>query len=417
MKYLQLIFESASRNLARTVLTSLGTMILVFVVTLVWSLLFLLQQATSERASNVKAIVTERWSIPSQMPISYSDGLSVGGATKPDDIRPTDSMSWTFVGGSIEPDKAKRNFSNLIFSFCMKPEKLLTMMDQLDELRGEAKSEFQKTVDKLKENRQGIILGVDNLKKLNKKVGERFILYGLNYKNIDLELEVVGTFPPGRYDQSAAINIEYFQNLLEQYPSKNKGVKHPQADKSLNLMWLKVPDTKAYAKMADQIERATTFTSPEVKVETSSSGIATFLAGYKDLLFLMEWLLAPAILITLSLIIANAISISVRERRMEFAVMKVLGFRPWQIMILVLGEALLIGTLAGIASAGITYMFVNWYLGGIRFPIAFFGEFFIPERAILWGFLVGAGTAVFGSLVPAWNACRVKVSEVFAKVT
>ena len=58
--------------------------------------------------------------------------------------------------------------------------------------------------------------------------------------------------------------------------------------------------------------------------ETLSSGVATFLDGYKDLLFGMRWLLVPAILVTMALVIANSISISVRERRVEMAVLKVL---------------------------------------------------------------------------------------------
>ena len=49
----------------------------------------------------------------------------------------------------------------------------------------------------------------------------------------------------------------------------------------------------------------------------------------------------------MSLVVANAISISVRERRTEMAVLKVLGFQPRHVMLLVLGEALLVGFLAG----------------------------------------------------------------------
>ena len=60
----------------------------------------------------------------------------------------------------------------------------------------------------------------------------------------------------------------------------------------------------------------------------ASSGIASFLDAYRDLLCGMRWLLVPAILVTMALVIANAISISVRERRMEMAVLKVLGFSP-----------------------------------------------------------------------------------------
>ena len=61
----------------------------------------------------------------------------------------------------------------------------------------------------------------------------------------------------------------------------------------------------------------------------------------------MRWLLVPGGLASLSLLIANSISISVRERRAELAVLKVLGFRPCQILLLVLGEALLVGSIAG----------------------------------------------------------------------
>ncbi len=39
MKFLQLIVENSYRNLIRTILTALGTMVLVGVVTLVWSVL------------------------------------------------------------------------------------------------------------------------------------------------------------------------------------------------------------------------------------------------------------------------------------------------------------------------------------------------------------------------------------------
>ena len=100
----------------------------------------------------------------------------------------------------------------------------------------------------------------------------------------------------------------------------------------------------------------------------------------------------------------------------EVAVLKVLGFRPGQIMVLVLGEALLIGIVSGIVSAGGSWFVVNQLAGGIPFPIAFFPKFMIPADAWWWGLAVGGGTAFLGSFIPSWTACRVKVSEVFARV-
>lgn len=422
MNLLRLILQNIFRNPLRTALTGIGTMMLVFVVTLVWSVLSFLDRQTTEKSANLKAIVSERWRLPSQMPYAYASTLIEGGAREPDDVHPLDSMTWTFYGGSIEQDAAKRNIDNFLFAFAMQPEKLLTMMDDLDNLPDSQKGPFEEVVTRLKERRNGLVVGEDRLAAMSRavggqlKIGDRVTIYSVNYRGIDLEFEIVGLFPPGRYDLSAVINIDYFLAGLDAYEQQN-GKPHVMAQKALNLVWLKVPDRSTFDRLAEQIMTSPYYTNPAVKVETSSSGIAAFLESYRTLLTGARWLLAPAILLTLSLVIANAISISVRERETEFAVMKVLGFRPQHILGIVLGEAVLIGLLAGLASAGLTYWMINRVLGGLSMPIAFFGVFYIPMAAIWWGAAVGVGTAFVGSVLPAWNARRVHVADVFARVT
>ncbi len=416
MKFLRLIYQNLWRNKLRSSLTALGTMVLVFVVTLVWSILGFLANATTEKPANIKAIVSERWRIPSMMPYAYSTSLKEGAATEPEHIKPSDNMTWTFYGGSLDPKK--RTFENIVFAFCLEPKKLLTMMDGFDDLPADSadRKTLEAGVAKLEQNRQGILLGRDRMERLKKKIGDRFIIHSFNYKEIDLEVEVVGTLPARRYDQSAAMNIDYFLSAIDAYKQKHNGQAHAMANKTMNLVWLRVPDTQSFTQVAAQIQESPQFSLPAVKVQTSSSGISTFLEAYRDLLWGMRWLLAPAILVTLAVVIANAISISVRERQTEFAVLKVLGFRPGQILVLVLGEALLIGIASGVVSAGGTWLVVNQVAGGIPFPIAFFPKFMIPVDAWWWGLAVGGGTAFLGSFIPAWTACRVKVSEVFARV-
>jgi putative ABC transport system permease protein len=82
-------------------------------------------------------------------------------------------------------------------------------------------------------------------------------------------------------------------------------------------------------------------------------------------------------------------------------------------MVLVLAEAVLVGALAGFISSGLTYWIINVGLGGFKFPIAFFPAFKIPILALAWGPLLGGLTALGGSILPAWSARSVKVSEVF----
>ncbi|HWA97576.1 MAG TPA: ABC transporter permease [Pirellulales bacterium] len=414
MKYVALIVKNLRRNLLRTVLTALGTIVLVFVVTLVWSVLSFLDEVTAEKSSNLKAIVTERWQIPSQMPFAYAATLAEGAARRPSDAHPTDSMTWQFFGGTLDPTSRTRE--NLVFAIAMQPRKMTTMMDELDRLTGDEAAELERLIRRMENNRRAIVIGRERLAAINKRVGERIVLHGLNYKDINLEFDIVGTFSVSRYDQTAVMNREYLNEALDDYKRTHRGQAHAMAQKTLNLVWVRVPDQQSYARVAEQIMSSPYYSMPAVKVETESSGVSSFLEAYRDLIWGMRWLLSPAILVTLSLIISNAISISVRERRLEMAVLKVLGFLPGQIMLLVLGEALVVGTLAGVTSAATTYYVVNNVLGGLKFPIAFFPAFFIPQAAIGWGLAIGFVTSLLGSLLPAWSARTVRVSDVFAKV-
>jgi putative ABC transport system permease protein len=415
MKLILLIFKNLRRNLLRSALTVVGTMMLVCVVTLVWSILALLNLVTEEKRENLRALVTDRWSIPSRMPISYADPLSRGAARNPGDVLPLDSMTWQFYVGTVDREKLTRE--SFVAAIACQPEKLATMMEGLDNLSPLDAAELQENIEKLKKNRQGIILGRNQIKGINKRVGERFKTFGLGgFKDLDLEFEIVGLFPAGRYDGLGAINRDYYNGELDRFPLTHAGRKHPMAERSLSLVWLRVADMEKFTRLAAQVESSPYFTTPPVKCETAASGMSTFLEAFRDLIWGMRYLLAPACVLTLSLVIANAISISVRERRLEFAVLKVLGFRPGHILFLVLGESLLLGVGAGLASAGLTYMVINWGYGGLSFPIGFFDRFLIPLDALWWGSAVGGLASLVGSFLPAWAARNVKVADVFAKV-
>ena len=58
--FVGLIFKNLRRNLLRTILTALGTMALVFVVTMVWSVLDFINSQTAEKSNDFKVLVTEK---------------------------------------------------------------------------------------------------------------------------------------------------------------------------------------------------------------------------------------------------------------------------------------------------------------------------------------------------------------------
>jgi putative ABC transport system permease protein len=406
-----LILKNLRRNKLRTILTSLAIMVLVFMVTMIWTVIYFLDQATTEKSKDFKIIITERWQFPSQLPQTHAQYLDpespkVVYDPKEFNIGPGDFMTWSFYGGTTDITNMTRE--SIVFFFVMKPKHITTMMDDLQNLD-------PALIQKMKDTRNGCLLGRERMEAINKVVGERFKLTSFSFKGIDLDFEIVGALPDGRYNLSGIVNEDYFLQELDKY-ARQRGQRHPLDNKSLALIWLRVRDMETFNKLGDQIEKSPYFADRPVKVETASSGIGAFLDAYRGMLWGMKFLLVPAILITMALVIANAISISVRERRTEMAVMKVLGFRPRQILTLVLGESLLVGAVSGFVAAFATFALINLALGGINFPIAFFPAFLIPIWAIAWGTAMGGGTALAGSLLPARTAQSVKVSEVFSKV-
>src|SRR5262249_30744448 len=332
----RLVLKNLRRNMLRTVLTCLATIVLVLMVTLIWTVVYFLDQVTTERAKDIKLIISERYSNPSQLRNSAANYLDPRHAScilrdEHDKLLlgPDDFMTWSFDVGSV--DKTKITMQNLIFFFVMEADAVKNMMDDLGDLDDEL-------IRKLKDRPENVLVGRERLEMMDKRVGDTIIVQGINqYVNLDLRAVIVGQLPEGRYNQSAIMNTTYFNNSLDDYGRKNR-TPHVLEPYRLNYIWLRVPDRPSFERVADIIDKSPMFKDREVKVETASSGIGAFLDAYRDLLWGVKWLLVPAILATMALVVSNSISISVRERRPEMAVMKVLGYRPRQILALVLGE-------------------------------------------------------------------------------
>jgi putative ABC transport system permease protein len=408
-KLVLIMFRGLRRSPLRTSLTYLALFVLTTVLVFLYTILTFIGNVTTEKEANFKAIVTHKTMIPSQMPPGYYERFKELVLKElPPDMRPAhgedDVMSWSFVGGSTDP--VNRRMDNALFMFCMEPQKITTMMDGLDDLTGEEKQQVDEGVRLMLENKQGIVVSANRLKKLNVRVGQRIKLYGLNYPDMVFEFDIVGALPDGKYEGVGFMNKAYLDQLL-----KTKPADYVMQDKALNLIWVRLPNKAAFERLNGMIGEDK-FNSPPVKMETASSGIGSWMDAYKDIFWGMKYILTPAMVGIMCLVIANAISIGVRERRTEMAVLKVLGFQPRHVLALVLGEAVLVGLLAGGMAATL-----SWFgIGNLKLQIAFFGAFIVPWQALVYGPALGVAVAVLGSLGPAVSAKNVKVAEVFAKV-
>src|SRR5262245_57796318 len=183
-KLFGLVLKNLKRNLLRTILTCLATVVLVLMVTLIWTVIYFLDEVTAERAKDLKLIVTEKWSLPSQMRNTDADYLNprMPQFILKDDygqplIGPNDFMTWSFYVGSL--DRNNITWETMVFFFVMNPAHILPMMEDIEDLD-------PNLVDKMKENPEYVLVGRERLERLNKRVGEFFTVRGINqYVNLD----------------------------------------------------------------------------------------------------------------------------------------------------------------------------------------------------------------------------------------
>jgi len=416
-----MMFRSLRRNILRTSLTYVALFVFICMMTLIYSCVVFLESFTEEKSQDVKVIMTEKFQVPSQMKPGYKDDLvAIMKRDLPPEKQPKsyedDVMTWGFVGGSLDP--VNKTFENSLFMFAMEPHSLLTMMDGLQrkDISEREYADLAAAVELVKQDKRHIIVGKDKLKKIGKEVGEELKVYGMNYKDIVFEYKIVGAFPDGRYNDSAVMRLDYLIAKLDDYKATHAGNAHPQAERCINLVWVRLPDKAAYEQLAGLVNEKN-FNSPAVKLETASAGIGSFLDAYKDIFFGVKYILMPALGVIMALVVSITMTIAIRERRTEMAVLKVLGFPPRSVFAMIFGEGVLIGLLSGLICTWIIFFLVLFFFpGGIKFPIAFFGTFKMSPRILLLGPALGAFTAGLGSFLPAWSGSRVKASDVFSQV-
>jgi putative ABC transport system permease protein len=330
-------------------------------------------------------------------------------------------MTWSFVGGSTDATKPTKE--NSTFFFALDPDAVASGMMSEQGLKKEELGDkgWRLLLDamvKVKEDKRNVIIGEDQLKIMNLRVGQEVKIYSTNYRDLVFECRIVGAFPSGsRLSTAAAMQYEYLRSKLDEHKVKT-GQEHPNAQRSLNLVWVRMPNKPAFERLAAEVNSSKNFEKP-VKMETFSAAIGSFLEPLKDILWGTKWIIMPAIVVIMCLVIGITITIGVRERWGEMAVMKVLGFQPWQVMGMVVSEAVLVGLYGGLLSTVVVYFLprvISWLNAQVDGQFKFFDTMKSPIEVLLYGPLLGVAVGLVGAALPSWNARKVKVSEVFAQV-
>ncbi len=126
----------------------------------------------------------------------------------------------------------------------------------------------------------------------------------------------------------------------------------------------------------------------------------------------MRWILNLLTLSIAALFVANMLSRSVAERRLEFATLLAIGIPSRTILLTVGAEAVLISMTAGVAGVGISFL-LGAFINGVVAPTYGFETLYAPD-AKLFGlvFVLALALGLLAGLFPARQATRVDPVEV-----
>lgn len=319
LKLLPLIFSNVLRNRRRTFLTLTSTAISLCLLSLLLSLYyaFFLADATSPAAER-RLVVRHKVSLTQSLPISHMQRIQSLSAVEK--ITP-----WQWFGGKYKDGKGSDFFARV----GVDPQHYFEVAPEYA-VRPDQLAAFKRSPTAAAATR--------NLAdKLGWRLGERITIVGDIFP-VKLELTLVCIFDGPKEAEEMIFSRDYLRELL------GPGSASRDMVGTFSILAKTPEDVPEIGKAVDAMFANSPFpTKTESEKEFGRSFLA-FLGNIK--LFISA--ICAAVTFTILLVSANTVAMSVRERTREVAILRTVGLRPGEIMMLIMGESALLSICGGI---------------------------------------------------------------------
>ena len=382
MKFFHLVWRNVFRKKLRTVLTT-GSIILVLVLIVVLvSLLQALEADPSGGKGSNRLIVQHATGLAQFLPLSQRQRI--------EQIPGVVAVSPEIWFGGVYKDERPENW---IGQLSADPD------NYFGKIFDDAKIDPKVNAD-WKANRNGFVAGQSLADRFKWKPGDHIILKG-TYIPITLDLVYIGPYKAG--DES---NVFFHNSYLNQ--SKWFG-----ADKFTGLYYLKVATGDDVPRVAAAIDRMFENSDAPTKTLTEKQFQLQFLEMMGNVKFLIHGI-SLIILFSVTLIVANTVAMSARERVTEIAVMRTLGYRRTHVLSFILSEAVLMSLLGGLFGVLLAkFVFIPLIVGiGAKTSLSgFLINFRLSYATLLMAFTVSVGVGVLAGFVPAIRSSQTRIVD------
>ncbi len=377
MKTLIYIWRNVRRNRIRSLLTVLSVGFSLALMTVLYGFLASQDTYRSSAAQANRIVVMNIQGFSGRLPISALD-----------DVRSTKAVvaavPFSWYGGAYQDEVMP------FAQFATDPMKLFDVWPEY--------SILPEQLEAWKKNRQGCVLDRRIAERRGWKVGDRIPLKG-NIYPFDLDLEISGIFDSPKNTDSLYFHWDYLNEGLKQ---KNFAVLD-----NAGTIFARVQAPQDIPEVIRSVDER--FGSSDTP--TRSQTEAAFAQMFIDMLGNVQVLIRNigiAVVFSLALVTANSMSMAMRERVTEIAVLKAIGFSRGRILVMVLGEACLIAMLGGFLGVGMGCLFLE----GMNRLLPQFFPFTVLEMLGPWvsyGLITAVFLGVCSGFFPAIRAAQMSV--------
>ncbi len=107
--------------------------------------------------------------------------------------------------------------------------------------------------------------------------------------------------------------------------------------------------------------------------------------------------------------VTNTMTMNVLERIREIGILRAVGMTRWQVVRMVLAEALIIGILGGLFGVAVGTYVAYFAVQGMAQSSGWELEFVLPKSLLVVGAVLALGISQLASLYPAWRATKVNI--------
>jgi putative ABC transport system permease protein len=409
MKFLPYLLKHLRRNWFRTALTVAAMALCIFLFCTLQSVLAEINGLLA--GTSAKRLVTRHSvSIVFNLPLAYGGRIpSVPG------VKRVATVAW--FGGALPAKKEEKktdeesttnDFSNFFPNLAVDPEPFFAMYPEYI-LPAEQFRDFMGEL-------RGAVIGRKLANRFGWKVGDTFYLESFipPYRKRDgpFEFVVKGIFDtdPVKYPGTDT-NIMLF-NFKYLYEATGQRI-------GAGTYYVEIDDPEKAGAVSKGIDALFENSDAQTHTETEKAFAASFVAMAGNLTLLLNGI-GLAVTFTILLVVANTMSIAVRERRKEIGVLKTLGFTSSQVMGLVVAESVLIGVLGGAVGIGASQglMWLLTHTPGIQDALAGLGlsELTLKPLVAALGFANAVFLGFVAGFVPALNAYRARITDMLRTV-